>query len=185
MPNPTRSPPCCGDTVCQPWPSHMEFRLNASEGCHPKQRRCRGGAGGRKGRTGSTRRGRPSASTVSCSATSHPGRMFGHERTRGPANVMVKARSLCLCRRFGAMRTICAMHLLIVRQAFSLGRFFGGRDKSDNQASLSSGVLMFQRDNRSERSTHFSLLMEYFKKFFQFHPGLPSLSHAGEEAQRC
>ena len=30
----------------------------------------------------------------------------------------------------------------------------------------------------SERSTHFSLLMEYLRKFFQFHPGLPSLSHA-------
>ena len=82
------------------------------------------------------------------------------------------------------MLTVSTMYLLVVRQAFSLRRFFGGRDESDNQTSVSvsSGVIVFRRNNMSERSTHFSDSIEYFKKFFQFHPGLPSLSHAREEA---
>ena len=136
-------------------------------------------------RTGLTRRGRPSASTVSCSATSHPDRMFGHARTTGPVERDSQGGFLTFgCRDFVMMLTVSAMHLLVVRQAFSLGRFFGSRDESDNQILIPSGILMSGHDNTSERSTHFSDLIEYFKKFFQFHPGLPSLSHAKEEAWR-
>lgn len=97
---------------------------------------------------------------------------------------MVKMRS---CRAYNRSLRRClpsapCTFSSYVRRSASVASSEAGMNliHSDEEASTPPGILNlnFRGGNMSERSTHFSLLMEYLRKFFQFHPGLPSLSHA-------